>query len=270
MLNVESYQENIIQNRINNGDYFQQAVDSVLMMRGSRTPDGLIHCSKLDWDKPPHKQYEDCLKDGFSSLELRRYSELGDSIHTAINRTLDTFYGNPGSQEGRLFLKDYGISGHFDRIQTCPVLGNILFEFKTVSEYERDKTGADRIWKSLYKCKYMGDALVTSPEFLKHEVEIKERMLAKKKKPTKVPKHMTQMFTYGYVLSQFCNFTPDHYFLIYISRDNLGCTEFHFNSEEAKEYLNRAYVNLWSVVQCRMDYLQRTNGSSMQTMQSTT
>lgn len=232
------------------GELVQNALDNVITRTGNRQWDGMIHSSKLDWDKDVQKQFDAHLKNySFSSS----YTRAGDLYHEDIQRVLDTFF-SPGLEEYRFHFPELHLQGTVDRIQYIDGIGWVLMEFKTTSELGRDKSGGDRILNKLLKDKHLKDNLIVSKAWGEHEDEILKRLRICERDNKPKSNHLTQMFTYCWALSS--TMQLDYACLIYIARDSYKIlSENWYKLSDNQSRIVRAYDNFMGVRECLLNYL---------------
>lgn len=256
MFQVHETERRQLHGLIAEGKLITTALSSVIENAPLRVWDGYIHASKLDWTKSPQTQFEKHTKSySFNSS----YARAGDLFHNDIHQILDSYF--PGEQnfpEYKFRFDELGLQGTADRIQHIPQLGNVLLEFKTTLELERDRAGGDRLIKGLMKCKQAGDALAVSKFFNENETTILDRLRSRTRNIEPKQDHLTQLFTYTWVLQQ--TFDLKYAVLVYISRDSYKIVgEYWYNLDQHFEKINRAYYNFLEVQKCLNQFRQQLN-----------
>lgn len=229
------------------------ALESVIENQPKRAWDGFIHASKLDWTKTPAAQFEKHVKTfSFNSS----YARAGDLFHNDIHAVLDAYFGGGGIPEHRFRFEELCLQGTVDRIQAIPQVGNVLMEFKTTLELERDKAGADRIIKGLMNDKHSGDALTISKFFNENEKDILDRLRSRTRIISPKQDHLTQMFTYAWALQ--AQFDLKKAVLVYVSRDSYKIVgEYWYDLTEHAEKIYKAYYNFNEVLQCLKQFQEQ-------------
>jgi len=257
VISIQDQQYNAWRDWILSGQFVQQLLDAYIMLQKKRHKyDGYIHGSSLNWNQSFEKQYENGKKIYNPPIELARTSFTGDIFHENIQKCL-TKHGWTAHPEFEMIIEPWKFSGTLDLLLLNTLFGNIVFEFKTVEKYERNKADGDRIWEKL--CKHrtpdgygIGYNLATDAFFTDDKIkEIKERLYVRPRHIVAQPKHLTQMFTYSYVLET-CYRIPVHLnILCYVNRSDFTVAkEFAYWRKESQYYYDRARDNLAGVLQC--------------------
>lgn len=257
MLSVAESERKHYLSAIAEGTLLNNAIESVVKHTPRRVWDGMIHSSKLDWNKDPQRQFDDHLSNySFGST----YTRAGDLYHEDFQKVLDSFFGAQNAYpEYRFQFPDLHFQGTIDRLQLGTPIGNILLEFKTTSELQRDKTGGDRILNGFLK--YAPEQNITHSKFwIDNEANILDRLRTKTRTCEPQSNHLTQMFSYVWAMS--ASVQIDWAVLVYISRDSYKVVgEFWYPISENQTKVNRAVTNLMEVRQCLLNHqAQQTSG----------
>lgn len=207
--------------------------------------DGMIHPSSLDWSAKPEAQFSRMINKHKHVADTLKRFRLGNIIHKDFEKALhEGFFGGKGQREDGIRDERTLFQGTPDIFGPHPILGNVLFELKSVSTYQRDKKTGESLLK---KIQYPDDLAE----------KLMERLcVGRKNLDTPASDHLTQGFTYVWALSQLCDYQIDWLCILYLHKDAYTITEFWYKIDEHRELLKKAKANYTQVYKLAKDELR--------------
>lgn len=203
----------------------------------SRKWDGYIHPSALSWNSSVDAQMKKLRKEFTPTPESLQRMEVGNVIHDYYQEKVDkTLFFGKSHMERHIERDDILFRGTPDQWGPTRHMGNVLLEFKSISSYQRDQKTADKLIKYV-------DAPAEEAE------EIYKRLCIKYVDYTE-PKveHLTQVFTYAFIMKLEYGFYPDWVCIGYIRKETFKTMEFWYRVPEHKEYIQKAVDNYNAVL----------------------
>lgn len=257
MLSVEANERRQWLDWIQSREMFPQMQNRVLQRNRSREWDGFIHGSSLDWRKSPEQQVKEMLPNPNSAGWVSPEGRAGEVYHSDLQTILNATMGTNALVERSMQIDSIRFRGTPDRVQLNTPIGNILMEFKTENTYMRDKSEGDKLFKKvegmLEECRYLQrtDGGPMQRKYFgwtdKQLEDLKDRLMTKTKVSESQEDHMTQMWTYCWLLQQYYNIKIDWCFLLYVKRDSYKSSEFWYYVPQCGDLITKAYQNYINV-----------------------
>lgn len=238
MLVSQAKQKELELKKAHSGQYLLQHILGEHVLKNQRQHggwDGYIHPSSLDWNKSPEAQVNSLRKTWQPSVDSLLRMEVGNLIHDKIQSVLIKDFFESHQTEEHLSDDKILFRGTPDQIGTHKTLGSFILEYKSVASYQRDKSNADRKIKKLGDLGELHDDVYNS--------------LCIKYQDYKEPKsdHLTQLFTYIWILAYLKKEIPKHAGVVYIRKDNMNTMEFWYKVSENKDLIVKAKDNYQKV-----------------------
>lgn len=207
--------------------------------------DGYVHPSSLDWNSAVDTQMKSLRKEFVPSVFTLKRMAVGSIIHNYIQHLQhESFFAGKSHREVHITSDKLLFRGTPDQYGEHKHLGNVLIEYKSVSSYQRDKTFADKVLKRMIQA----DAWENLNE--KDREEAYNRLCVKYVDyANPETNHLTQAFTYAFIMKREFGFFPDHICVCYVRKESLDTMEFWYPVKDHQDLLRKAVDNYKAVLE---------------------
>lgn len=238
LISLEAQQKANLEQDITEGKVVSGLLERDLVYTERRHPgwDGYLHPSCLDWNSPVESQLKKLQKEfNIHPAGLQRM-KVGSLVHEFIQDFIHTSFFN-GNSHVEEHIEDHELlfRGTPDQWGEHCTLGTVVFEYKSISSYQSDAISAKTL-------RILEPVLPLLPEDYLKRLKVKYIQYTEPKSD-----HLTQAFTYAFMMKRKYGKLPDWVCICYIRKETLGTIEFWLNVPKHLDLVKKAWDNYKAV-----------------------
>lgn len=238
LISLEAQQKANLEQEILEGSVISGLLerDLVHAERGHPGWDGYLHPSCLNWNSSAESQLNKLRKKFSVHPAGIQRMKVGSLVHDFIQKFVhESFFNGKSHVEEHIEDNDLLFRGTPDQWGEHPQLGLVVFEYKSISSYQSDVIPV-KVMRALEPI------LPSLPEDYLKRLKIKYIQYTEPKSD-----HLTQAFTYAFMMKRKYGKLPDWVCICYIRKETLRTIEFWLNVPKHLDLVKKAWDNYKAV-----------------------